>query len=50
MFPHQDADLERAGGVQVIPSAFQDAWVSPGQGRSVSYGILFLDFIEYVNS
>lgn len=41
MFPHQDADLGRAGGVQVIPSAFQDACVSPGQSLSVSYGIIF---------
>ena len=41
MFSHQDADLGRAGGVQVIPSAFQDACVSPGQSLSVSYGIIF---------
>ena len=41
VFSHQEADLGTSDGIQIIPSVFQDARVSPGQSLSVSYGIIF---------
>ena len=41
VFSHQEADLGKSDGIQIIPSVFQDARVSPGQSLSVSYGIIF---------